>query len=126
MCMFCLWVWSKDPSYAIISAAGAANVSSRDSLKARGVLESPNHEYQQLFDTNWKLTGDQNEKLHFSLTRKGFRQAVTVNQKITGARANCLLIDDPNDLNQNTRAERARVIQIHQHHGHSECPSPLV
>ena len=110
MCMFCLWVWSKDPSYAIISAAGAANVSSRDSLKARGVLESPNHEYQQLFDTNWKLTGDQNEKLHFSNTRKGFRQAVTVNQKITGARANCLLIDDPNDLNQNTRAERAKGI----------------
>lgn len=110
MTMFCLWIWSKDPSYAIISAAGAANVSSRDSLKARGVIESPNCEYQWLFDINWKLTGDQNEKLHFSNTQKGFRQAVTANQKITGARANCLLIDDPNDLNQNTRVSRAGVI----------------
>lgn len=110
MCMFGLWVWSKDPSYAIISAAGAANVGSRDSLKARGVIESPNHEYQHLFDTDWKLTGDQNEKLHFSNTKKGFRQAVTAGQKITGARANCLLIDDPNDINVNTRVEREKII----------------
>lgn len=92
------WVWLRKPSWRAIYASAADDVASRDSQKCRELIES--EWYRERFRPTWRLADDQNAKMLYKNTETGFRQAVTVGRKITGARADALFVDDPLDASQ--------------------------
>ena len=108
--LFPAWIWTKCGSYTILSASGSDRVRTRESVKMRCLIDSPDNTYVNLFNISWRLTSDQNEKCLFVNSEKGFRQSATAGQRITGARSHCLLIDDPNDISLNTKVEREDII----------------
>jgi hypothetical protein len=82
----------------------AAN-SVRDGVKMRTIIESPL--YRSLFDPDWILREDQNQKLKFENTKAGFRFSTSVGGAVTGEGADYLIVDDPiNALESNSVVAR--------------------
>lgn len=48
----------------------------------------------------WELSKDQSEKVNFENSRRGFRQARSINSKLTGKRGDGIVIDDPMDARE--------------------------
>jgi len=99
--LFPAWMWARDPTWRILCSASAIDLSTRDSLRCRDLLQDP--EYRAIFadewgvvdPERWELTGDQNAKTFYRTSKFGHRQSVGVGSKTTGKRADCVLIDDP-------------------------------
>lgn len=89
------WMFMRNPAWRAIYASGNGTVSTRDSMKARDIIESA--WYRQRFGITWQLADDQNEKRLFKTTATGFRLATTCGAKVTGDRAHSLFVDDPLD-----------------------------
>lgn len=88
-------MWLTQPSWQVICASGNPRVASRDSVYARAIIESP--WYAQTFGLTWTLADDQNEKLRFANSRFGYRMALSTGARVTGDRADALIVDDPLD-----------------------------
>jgi predicted phage terminase large subunit-like protein len=76
-------------------ASGNERVSTRDSLKRRHLIDGSL--YRRAFSPQWKLAADANQKTRFENTARGFQQALSAGQRVTGDRADALFIDDPQD-----------------------------
>lgn len=87
---FPVWLWINDPSKQILSTSHSMGFSSRDTGRARELIES------EWFKERWhiELRDDQNAKTDYKNTRFGFRMAKPFS-KLTGGRGNILIIDDP-------------------------------
>jgi predicted phage terminase large subunit-like protein len=90
--MFPAWMWGPGgrPGFRFIGASHDQGLAVRDSRLTRELVTT--RWYQRLWDI--ALTGDQNEKLYFENTARGFRQACAV-ASMTGRRGHCILWDDP-------------------------------
>lgn len=88
------WVWLWWPEWTTLFVSGAEDVSMRDSMKCRGLLNS---EWYRAFGLPWKLASDQDSKGWFKNTKGGERQATTIGSKGTGKRVHAVFFDDPND-----------------------------
>lgn len=100
---FPAWVWAQPPKWnSATSGAGvqflhasyAQQLSLRDSVKCRRLIESP--WYQRLWSDRFKLTGDQNTKTRFDNDRSGSRLSTSVGSALTGEGGNIIVVDDPN------------------------------
>lgn len=91
--MFPAWVWAEHPELSFIYGSHSADLATRDSIKTRLIIQSP--EYQALFQPDWSLTEDQNQKTIFKNDHGGVRKAVGVGSGITGHGGDFLFIDDP-------------------------------
>ena len=91
--LFPAWVWSQQPMEKFIYASYAYSLSKRDSTKTRSLIESD--WYRSVFDIKWGLSPDQNEKMLFSNTEMGFRQAASVGASVVGTGGDYLIVDDP-------------------------------
>jgi predicted phage terminase large subunit-like protein len=89
------WWWIDHPWWSAIYAAGAEEISLRDSGYCRDVITSD--WYLDSFQPEWRIAKNQNAKSHYATTAKGFRLATTAGSKITGQRPMSLWIDDPLD-----------------------------
>jgi predicted phage terminase large subunit-like protein len=89
------WVWIKRPFWRAMLASGNERVSTRDSLKRRFLIDG--YAYRRTFSPQWKLAADSNQKTLFGNTARGFMQALSSGQRVTGDRADALFIDDPSD-----------------------------
>jgi len=89
--MFPAWVWTYFPSAKFICASYAKEVSLKDSLKTRDVVQS--ELYQKLWPL--QLREDENRKGLFVNTQGGFRLSVGVGGLVTGFHGHFLLVDDP-------------------------------
>ncbi len=97
------WVWIQKPhegsdlgpGWRGLFASGDESISVRDSLKCRDIIDS--EWYQTNFRPKWGFTKDQNAKGHYKNTSTGYRRAMSAGAKVTGNRAHCLIVDDPND-----------------------------
>lgn len=109
--MFPAWVWAH-PEWAgrrIISGSYARDLAIRDGLKMRNVIESAL--YQGLFQPDWTLRDDQNQKLKFENTKSGFRLSTSVEGQVTGEGGDILIVDDPlNAQEANSQAARDGAI----------------
>lgn len=88
--MFSAWLWTHSPATRILSGTYAGNLTIRDSIKVRSLLESP--WYRETFTPNWKLTR-RNED-HLANSKSGYRLALSVDGAGTGFRGDGQIIDD--------------------------------
>lgn len=115
------WDWIKHPARRFIFGAYGMDLSERDSLKARRVIESP--WYQERFGcqclatphakwcTSFRLTGDQNVKTRYENDRTGGRLTASVKAGTTGEGGDILVLDDPIDiLEAQSEAARKRAV----------------
>lgn len=101
------WMWVRFPHWRAIYSSANPRVALRDSVKCRDLIDSD--WYQKSFRPTWQLADDQNAKGYYKNTEGGFRQAVSVGQKITGDRADFLGVDDPLDaMDADSNSKTAR------------------
>jgi len=92
------WVWIDNPQTRWLFASYSAQLSVRDSLKCRRLIES--EWYQQRWGHCYQLTTDQNQKHRFENDRTGYRIATSVGGSATGERADVVVVDDPHSVDQ--------------------------
>jgi hypothetical protein len=98
---FPAWTWAQPwktptsgPGVQFLTASYAQQLSLRDSVKCRRLIESP--WYQQRWGSRFKLTGDQNTKTRFDNDQNGSRLSTSVGSALTGEGGNIIIVDDPN------------------------------
>ena len=98
---FPAWVWAQPwntptsgPGVQFLHASYAQQLSLRDSVKCRRLIESP--WYQSLWGDRFKLTGDQNTKTRFDNDKQGTRLSTSVGSALTGEGGSIIVVDDPN------------------------------
>ncbi len=94
--MFPAWVWIQNPSLQFLYVSYALNLSMRDSVRCRRVIESP--WYQSRWGHIFQLAGDQSTKIRFDNTKLGYRIATSVDGTLTGEGGDFLICDDPNNI----------------------------
>lgn len=92
------WMWTRWPAWKSIFLSANPRVANRDSMYCRDVILSD--WYQQTFRPTWRLKHDSNNKTVYHNTEGGFRQALGWFAKITGDRADALMVDDPHDASE--------------------------
>jgi len=95
------WVWAQShegptsgPGVQFILSSYAGQLSMRDNVKARRLIESP--WYRSLWGDRVMLTSDQNTKGRFDNSRGGVRIATSVGAAVTGEGGDIIIVDDPN------------------------------
>lgn len=103
------WLWITRPEMRGLFTSGNGDIALRDSMRCRDVVES--EWYQETFKPKWTMAKDQNAKGHYKNTASGWRKAMSAGARITGARGDYLVVDDPNDAQEAfSKAERDRII----------------
>jgi predicted phage terminase large subunit-like protein len=89
--IFPAWAWIHRQETRFIFASYGDSVVRRDSLKCRGIIESP------WYQDRWQVEPDPNRwtATHFANKQKGFRFATTVAGAVTGEHADIQVVDDP-------------------------------
>ncbi len=102
---FPAWCWAqKDlshtsgPGVQFLYASYGDNLSLRDSVKCRRLIES--EWYQERWADRFQLTGDQNTKSRFTNDHGGERLITSIGGRVTGEGGNIIVIDDPNAANE--------------------------
>lgn len=90
---FPAWVWTHSPGMKFIYGSHSYSLSKRDSIRCRSLILTD--WYRQTFGVGWKISEDQNEKVKFENSRKGFRMAASVGGSIIGEGGDILVLDDP-------------------------------
>jgi predicted phage terminase large subunit-like protein len=117
------WEWLGSAHIRWLFASYAADLSTRDSVKCRRLIESRGGRedgtllervgYQGLLrllhdgDDVWELTGDQNAKTKYETTKTGMRLATSVGGVATGEGGDRIIVDDPLNAKQ-ARSEAER------------------
>lgn len=91
--MWPMWEWISQPQEKFLCASYSGQLSTRDNLKARRLVQSP--WYQERWSDNFCLSGDQNAKQRFENDHTGYRIATSVGGTATGEGGSRLIIDDP-------------------------------
>ena len=93
------WEWAEvDPTNKWLFASYAHNLSKRDSVDCRRLIQSP--WYRSRYGHVFSLVSDQNEKMRYENSRRGLRVATSVGGATTGEGGNRLVIDDPHNVRQ--------------------------
>ena len=99
------WAWAQSqlsptsgPGVQFLHASYANQLSLRDSVKCRRLIESP--WYQSLWGHRFKLNSDQNTKSRFSNDKGGERLITSIGAAVTGEGGNIIVVDDPNAANE--------------------------
>lgn len=102
------WEWIRFPEQRWLFASYASDLSIRDSVKCRRVVQSP--WYQRHWGDVYQLSGDQNAKQRFETTRGGARLSTSVGGVLTGEGGSRLVVDDPHhalDVHSDTMRQSA-------------------
>lgn len=89
-----LWSPTSGPGVQFLHASYAQQLSLRDSVKCRRLIESP--WYRELWGERFKLTSDQNTKSRFDNDKGGSRLSTSVGSALTGEGGSIIVVDDPN------------------------------
>ena len=100
-CAFPAWTWAQPfasptcgPGVQFLHASYAQQLSLRDSVKCRRLIESP--WYRGLWGDRFVLTSDQNTKGRFDNDKNGSRLSTSVGSALTGEGGSIIVVDDPN------------------------------
>ena len=92
------WEWIRWPERRFLYSSYAAQLSIRDSVKCRRLIESP--WYQDRWGDRFALTGDQNTKGRFENDRSGYRLSTSVGGAATGEGGDRVVCDDPHNVQE--------------------------
>ena len=87
------WMWLRHPHREFLFASYSQDLSVRDSVRCRNVIQSPL--YQARWGDRFRLQDDQNTKTRFENDRRGKRLATSVGGTLTGEGGDIIVIDDP-------------------------------
>jgi len=90
---WCCWEWLTAPEQKFLCASYSGNLSIRDNMKARRLIQSP--WYQERWGHMFAMSGDQNAKQRFENDKTGYRLATSVGGTATGEGGSRLILDDP-------------------------------
>lgn len=90
------WEWAKTPHLKYISASYAQDLTTRDNVRGRTLMEG--EWYQGNWGHRFAFKGDQNAKLRYENTVGGFRQVSSVGSALIGHRGDRIIVDDPHDV----------------------------
>lgn len=96
--MWPMWEWLVQPQHKYLCASYSSNLSIRDNLKARRLVQSP--WYQERWGHLFHLSGDQNAKQRFENSATGYRIATSVGGTATGEGGSRLILDDPHSAQE--------------------------
>lgn len=96
--MFPVWCWIKRPGTQFLYASYAHNLSIRDSVKARRLIQSA--WFQQRWGDKFKLTSDQNTKIRYDNDHNGYRIATSVDGQATGEGGDIIVVDDAHNVKE--------------------------
>jgi hypothetical protein len=112
VCVFwACWVWGPQnrPHTRWLFASYGQELSTRDSLKCRQILESD--WYQEHWGDRVQLLADQNQKTKFQNSAGGWRLATSTGGRGTGEHPDFVVWDDPHNVNDvESQVERERVL----------------
>ena len=98
---FPAWTWAQSyrsatsgPGVQFLHASYAQQLTLRDSVKCRRLIESP--WYQSMWGDRFSLNSDQNTKSRFSNDKGGERLITSVGAAVTGEGGSIIVVDDPN------------------------------
>lgn len=98
---FPAWTWAQEqktatsgPGVQFLHASYAQQLTLRDSVKCRRLIESP--WYQEMWGKRFSLNSDQNTKSRFSNDHGGERLITSVGAAVTGEGGSIIVVDDPN------------------------------
>ena len=98
-----VWTWIRKPvtrlfgpAVQFLFASYAQNLSIRDSVKCRRLIDNP--KFQQRWGDRFRLTTDQNTKGLFENNKKGRRLATSVDSYTTGEGGDIIVVDDPHNV----------------------------
>jgi hypothetical protein len=116
------WDWRQHPERKFLFASYAHNLSIRDTVKSRRIIESPL--YMKWMRREWpeikgpkptpqfRLTSDQNTKIRYENNYHGYRIATSVDGALTGEGGDIIGIDDPhNAIEGESEAKRTACLQ---------------
>jgi predicted phage terminase large subunit-like protein len=92
------WEWIRWPERRWLFSSYGAQLSIRDSVKCRRLLESP--WYQARWGGRFALTSDQNTKGRFDNNRSGYRLSTSVGGAATGEGGDRNVCDDPHNVQE--------------------------
>jgi len=102
---FPAWTWAQmvngstcGPGVQFLHASYAQQLTLRDSVKCRRLIESP--WYQGMWGDRFTLNTDQNTKSRFGNDKGGERLITSVGAAVTGEGGDIIVIDDPNAANE--------------------------
>jgi len=111
------WQWLTRPATRTLFLSHDADLSTRDSRRMRILILSA--EYRRLLaraKQDWTLSADQNQKVNFENTARGFRYCGSLTSGIIGKRGDGIVIDDPHDAKDVTVGSpdqvRARLDEV--------------
>ena len=99
------WEWLDHPELKYMYASYSAELSTRDNVKSRDIIQSPWYQQtlQRLYpnpDDRWRLKGDQNVKMRYENSRGGHRIATSVTGNATGDGGDRIVADDPHNVRE--------------------------
>lgn len=94
--MWPAWEWIWQPSTQWLYATYAQNLTIRDSVKCRRLIQSP--WYQEHFGDCYRLSSDLNQKGRFDNNFNGYRLATSVGGTATGEGGDRIVVDDAHNM----------------------------
>ena len=92
------WEWIDHPSTRWLMISYAAELSRRDSLKCRDVIQSA--WYQRRWGHRYQLSEDQNTKGRYENSKRGLRVSTSFVGLATGEGGNRIVMDDPHNMKE--------------------------
>ena len=95
---FPCWQWINSPESRWLFSSYAQDLSTRDSLKCRRLIQSL--WYQARWSNNYQITTDQNQKTRFENNHTGVRLSTSVDALACGEGGDFIVVDDPHNTKQ--------------------------
>lgn len=93
------WDWLHQPSRRFLCSSYAQNLSTRDAVKTRRIIQSAWYRRRLLqFQPGFSLVGDQNQKTRYDNNCNGYRLATSVGGTNTGEGGDVLIVDDAHNV----------------------------
>lgn len=105
------WEWTFAPQMQWLCLSYAAELSTRDSLRCRNVIES--QWYRDRWGDVYSISTDQNVKNRYENTKHGVRISTSIGGLATGEGGDRVVIDDPHNMKEiHSEVSRKEVIRI--------------
>lgn len=107
---FPTWVWLNDPSSRWLFSSYSQDLSTRDALKSRRLIQSM--WYQSRWSDRFQLTSDQNQKTRYDNQHTGYRISTSVGGLATGEGGDYIGVDDPHNVQQAESEKQRKTVLV--------------